>query len=73
MSVEIEHVEKFYGKNQVLKDINMTIKSTGCYAILGPKGAGKTTLFRVLSTLSIQITEVLKSTVMRYSEKERRL
>ena len=51
MSVEIEHVDKFYGKNQVLKDINMNIKSTGCYAILGPNGAGKTTLFRVISTL----------------------
>jgi len=51
MSIEIEHVDKFYGKNQVLKDINVNIKSPSCYAILGPNGAGKTTLFRVISTL----------------------
>ncbi|BCU68889.1 ABC transporter ATP-binding protein [Stygiolobus caldivivus] len=51
MSVVIDHVNKSYGKIEVLRDINITITKPGCYAILGPNGAGKTTLFRIISTL----------------------
>lgn len=48
--IRIEHLDKFYGKKQVLKDVNLTITS-GMFGLLGRNGAGKTTLMKVLATL----------------------
>ncbi len=60
MSIDIEHVSKYYGKNEVLSNINISVKERGCYAILGPNGAGKTTLFRVVSTLILPDSGTVK-------------
>ena len=51
MEIQIEHLNKSYGKRKVLKDINLRIPA-GMYGLLGENGAGKTTLLRILSTLS---------------------
>lgn len=48
--IEIRHVNKFYGKKQALKDINLTIEQ-GMFGLLGRNGAGKTTLMKLLATL----------------------
>ena len=48
--IEISHVDKFYGKKQALKDIELTIGS-GMFGLLGRNGAGKTTLMKCLATL----------------------
>lgn len=48
--IEIKHVDKFYGKNQALFDINLTINQ-GMFGLLGRNGAGKTTLMKILATL----------------------
>lgn len=52
MATEIilKNVNKYYGKNQALKDINLTIEK-GMFGLLGRNGAGKTTLMKVLATL----------------------
>lgn len=52
MSTEIiiENLDKFYGKKQALKNVNLKIES-GMFGLLGPNGAGKTTLMKVLATL----------------------
>ncbi len=50
MEIILEHVNKFYGSKQALKDINMTI-SEGMFGLLGRNGAGKTTLMKILATL----------------------
>lgn len=51
MEIKIEHLNKNYGKQHVLKDICLTIP-TGMYGLLGKNGAGKTTLMRILATVS---------------------
>ncbi|MFJ7405880.1 MULTISPECIES: ABC transporter ATP-binding protein [unclassified Lysinibacillus] len=50
MKIEIKHLNQYYGKKQVLHDINLTI-STGMFGLLGRNGAGKTTLMETLVTL----------------------
>ncbi|MBX9036067.1 ATP-binding cassette domain-containing protein [Enterococcus raffinosus] len=50
MHIEINHLNQYYGKRQVLYDINLSI-STGMFGLLGRNGAGKTTLLKTLVTL----------------------
>jgi len=50
-AIVIKNLKKSYGKNQVLKGINLTIERGTMLALLGPNGAGKTTTVRIMSTL----------------------
>lgn len=49
--VIIEGVVKHYGKVEALQDIFLDIHSGELFGLIGPDGAGKTTLFRILTTL----------------------
>ena len=49
--IELTHIDKYYGKNQVLKDLNLTIEDGDFMTLLGPSGCGKTTTLRVVSGL----------------------
>ena len=49
--VEARNLTKSYGKNQVLKGIDLQVERGTMVALLGPNGAGKTTTVRILSTL----------------------
>jgi Cu-processing system ATP-binding protein len=44
--VRIENLHKKFGKNQVLKGVNLSINKGGIFAVLGPNGSGKTTLIK---------------------------
>ncbi|MCX7725736.1 MAG: ATP-binding cassette domain-containing protein, partial [Chitinispirillaceae bacterium] len=44
--LKIEHLKKHFGKQTVLDDINLTIKSGEITCIIGQSGSGKTVLFR---------------------------
>ncbi len=46
MTIEINNLHKQFGKNQVLKGVDLTIEEGKIYAILGPNGSGKTTLIK---------------------------
>lgn len=46
--VTIQDLHKKFGKNQVLKGLNLEIKDGGIFAILGPNGSGKTTLIKAI-------------------------
>ncbi len=48
--ISISHVDKYYGKKQALRDVNLTIHQ-GMFGLLGRNGAGKTTLMKLLATL----------------------
>ena len=50
-SIQIDNLSKSYGKVQALKNINLDIKSGELFGLIGPDGAGKTSLFRLLATL----------------------
>ena len=44
--VTIKNLHKAFGKNQVLKGIDLEIREGGIFAVLGPNGSGKTTLIK---------------------------
>lgn len=44
--IQVANLHKQFGKNKVLKGIDLSIKKGGIYAILGPNGSGKTTLIK---------------------------
>lgn len=48
----LEHLNKFYGHNQVLKNINLNVRWGDVISIIGPSGSGKTTLIRSINGLS---------------------
>ena len=45
----LENISKSYGKNEVLKNINLKIADSESVAILGSNGSGKTTLVEIIS------------------------
>ena len=49
--IELKHIDKYYGKNHILKDVNLTIEDGDFMTLLGPSGCGKTTTLRVVSGL----------------------
>lgn len=50
-SVRCLNIKKSYGKVNALKDISFEVEKGEIFGIIGPDGAGKTTLFRILTTL----------------------
>ena len=46
--IEFKGVSKFYSGNQVLKDINVSIRKGEIHALVGENGAGKSTLMNIL-------------------------
>ncbi len=51
--VEVKHLYKRFGRQEVLKDINITFSGGNVTAILGPNGSGKTTLIKSILGLVI--------------------
>lgn len=49
--IEFSHVNFSYDTNPVLKDVNFLIKPNTTTGIVGPSGAGKTTIFNLISKL----------------------
>ncbi|MES2561743.1 MAG: ABC transporter ATP-binding protein [Pseudomonadota bacterium] len=47
--VEARNIAMSYGRNAVLKDINLTIEPGEFFALLGPSGSGKSTLLRLIA------------------------
>lgn len=50
-AVEVEGVRYAYGDREALADVTFTVPRGEIWAFLGPNGGGKTTLFKILSTL----------------------
>ncbi len=49
--IVIEGISKSYGNNQALKNVDLEVKKGELHGLIGPDGAGKTTLMRILMTL----------------------
>ena len=49
--IEIRNIKKAFGKNQILKGVNVTVQKGDVVVILGPSGSGKTTLLRCINFL----------------------
>ena len=48
MLIEVQNLNVTYGKNKVLKDVNLTLSKNEIVTIVGPNGSGKTTLFKAI-------------------------
>ncbi|MGI9135293.1 MAG: LPS export ABC transporter ATP-binding protein [Rhodoferax sp.] len=46
--LEASHLQKAYGKRQVVKDVSLTVRTGEVVGLLGPNGAGKTTSFYMI-------------------------
>ena len=53
MSVTVQHISKSFKKVEALTAISFDVKEGELFGLIGPDGAGKTTLFRILTTLLI--------------------
>lgn len=49
--LEIKHLKKAYGQNQVLKDISLSINKGEVISIIGSSGSGKSTFLRSINLL----------------------
>jgi ABC-2 type transport system ATP-binding protein len=47
--IQVSGVSKNFGTHHVLKDISLTVKKNEIYGLLGPSGAGKTTLVKMIA------------------------
>ena len=50
-AIEVSHISKSYGKVQALSDVSFTVGKGEVFGLIGPDGAGKTSLYRILCTL----------------------
>ena len=47
--IVIQNIEKHFGNNHVLKDVNFTFEKGKTNLIIGESGSGKTTLIKIYS------------------------
>ncbi len=77
MSVSVNNLVKNHGDIQALRGISFDVAEGEIFGVIGPDGAGKTTLFRILTTLLLPDegrAEVLGiDTVTGYRELRRRI
>lgn len=53
MGISLRNISKSYKKVKAVQDISFEVKPGELFGLIGPDGAGKTTLFRILTTLLI--------------------
>jgi len=53
MSLILDHVDKSFGTVQALRQVNFKVQEGELFGIIGPDGAGKSTLFRIMASLLV--------------------
>ena len=53
-SIELKHISKSFDKQEIIKDLNLTIEDGKFTVLVGPSGCGKTTLLRMIAGLDSQ-------------------
>ncbi len=55
-AIEVNHVSKSYGEVKALDDVSFSVSKGEVFGLIGPDGAGKTTMFRILCSLLLPET-----------------
>ena len=55
-AIEVNNISKHYGKVQALKEVSFSVKKGEVFGLIGPDGAGKTSMFRILCSLLLPKT-----------------
>ena len=50
-SIRLEHIDKAYDDNQILKDFSVEIDSHEMISVIGGSGSGKTTMLKLINGL----------------------
>jgi ABC-2 type transport system ATP-binding protein len=50
-AIEVSHISKSYGRVKALDDVSFSVEKGEVFGLIGPDGAGKTSLYRILCTL----------------------
>ena len=53
MSISVKNISKSYNKLKAVENITFDVKEGELFGLIGPDGAGKTTIFRILTTLLV--------------------
>jgi ABC-2 type transport system ATP-binding protein len=65
--IEVKHISKSYGDTEALKDVSLQVQTGELFGLIGPDGAGKTTLMRILMTLLLPdkgVAEMMRHNVV---------
>lgn len=52
-AIKVENITKSYGEVKALQEINLSVNQDEIFGLIGPDGAGKTSLIRILTTLML--------------------
>ena len=52
-AIKVKGLSKRYGKVEALRGVSLSVEEGELFGLIGPDGAGKTTLFRILATLLV--------------------
>ena len=50
-AIEVKNISKSYGRVQALSDVSFSVGQGEVFGLIGPDGAGKTSMFRILCSL----------------------
>ena len=53
MSIAVNNISKSYKKLKAVENITFNVNEGELFGLIGPDGAGKTTIFRILTTLLV--------------------
>ena len=55
-AIEVSHISKSYGRVKALDDVSFSVSKGEVFGLIGPDGAGKTSMFRILCSLLLPET-----------------
>lgn len=71
-AIRLEHIHKAFGEKQVLKEVSFSVEEGEIFGLLGPSGAGKTTLIKIMTgQLPFEGKAEILGQTCAYQEKER--